>query len=337
MLRRTFHRAFSLCIFSVLGHLAFSQDSDPGSKVINLTKSLPARKTIELKPIRTLTRSKEVYQETNQELGNSFPGKENSGIVKSQQYPDLFWVENDSGDDPKIYPIRGSGEDYRSARYSGVLGVTIANAINVDWEDISVDASGNVIVADVGNNRNDRRDLVFYIVPEPSPDAGRTMALKRYFIRYPEQTAFPPRESEKNFDCEAVFTVGDTIYCFSKNRGNKLTTLYRLDHPKSDEVTTLTKLDTLNLNGQVVGADASRDGKRLVVITYSDIWLFERESTDQSFFEGQVSWAPYLGEQVESVCFASDQTLFLIDEVTGLLQQAQLSDLSLVQSATNKN
>jgi hypothetical protein len=275
-----------------------------------------------------LTRSKAPYEETNQESGNSFPGKENSGIVKSRQFSDLFWVHNDSGDDPKIYPIRSSGEDYRSARYAGDLGVTIASAINVDWEDITVNASGQIIVADIGNNRNDRRDLVLYVIPEPSPDAGRTTVMKRYFIRYPEQTAFPPPASEMNFDCEAIFTVGDTIYLFSKNRGNKLTSLYRLDNPKPDEINKLTYLETLDLNGQVVGADASEDGKRLVVITYADLWSFERASTNESFFSGRVSWAPYKGDQVEAVCFAGEESVFLIDEVSGTLFTAELNELT---------
>jgi hypothetical protein len=298
------------------------------AKVVRFVEQLPKREPISLRVIRALTRSKASFEETNQESGNSFPGKENSGIVKSRQYPDLFWVHNDSGDDPKIYPIRASGEDYRSARYAGDLGVTIATAINVDWEDIAINASGQIIVADVGNNRNDRRDLVLYVIPEPSPDAGRTTAIKRYFIRYPEQTAFPPPAGDMNFDCEAVFTIGDTIYCFSKNRGNKLTSLYRLDGPQSDEVTTLTLLETLDLNGQVVGADASEDGKRLAVITYRDLWLFERASTRDSFFNGRVAWAPFKGDQVEAVCFASPHTVFMIDEVSGTLYFAELNELS---------
>lgn len=323
----------SLCIFGLLSTCCGSgEENKPASEITRLADLIIQREPIALKPIRVLSRSTAPYEETNQEAGNSYPGKENSGIVKSRQFPDVLWVENDSGDDPKIYPIRANGEDYRSSRYAGGLGITIANAINVDWEDITVDASGNVIVADVGNNRNDRRDLVFYVIPEPSPDAGRTTAIKRYFIRYPDQTSFPPEKAQMNFDCEAVFTVGDVIYCFSKNRGDKLTTLYRLDNPRSDEVTTLTKLQTLDLNGQVVGADATSDGKRLVVITYSDIWLFERDSTSESFFEGRISWAPYKADQVESVCFADDQTIFMIDEVTGLLQRASLSDLSRLKA-----
>lgn len=314
-----------LCFADSVGSCTEPTDDQ---RVIRFVEKCPKRDPISLRVVRVLTRSNASFEETNQASGNSFPGKENSGIVKSRQFPDLFWVHNDSGDDPKIYPIRASGEDYQSARYAGDLGVTIATAVNVDWEDIAVNASGQVIVADVGNNRNDRRDLVLYVVPEPSPNAGRTTAMKRYFIRYPNQTAFPPQASDMNFDCEAIFTIGNTIYLFSKNRGNSLTSLYRLDDPKSDEVNTLTFLETLDLNGQVVGADASEDGRRLAVITYTDLWLFERDSTDDSFFNGRVAWAPFKGDQVEAVCFASPDSVYMIDEVSGTMYAAELSELT---------
>ena len=86
------------------------------------------------------------------------PAKENSGIVKSRQHADVFWMHNDSGDEPRIYPIRINGEVYKSERYPGTPGVLIGGAINVDWEDIAVDNEGHVIVADFGNGQSDRRE-----------------------------------------------------------------------------------------------------------------------------------------------------------------------------------
>ena len=305
--------------------------SSKSSKVLNLVELCPKREPITRKQVRVLTRSSEDYAEENQTQGNSFPGKENSGIVKSRTTDNLFWIHNDSGDEPKIYPIRANGEDYKVTRYAGDLGVTIAGAINVDWEDITVDDLGNVIVSDLGNNRNDRRDLVFYIIPEPNPSAGRSTFIKRYFVRYPEQTSFPAPKENFNFDCESVFTINNVIYCFSKNRSDSLSTLYRLDNPEEGKQNVLTALETINVGGQVVGADASADGKKLVLITYESIWLLERNSLEESFFTGTIHYAPYKAEQCESVCFADDQTLKMVDEVTGILFDVNIADLTKIR------
>ena len=64
------------------------------------------------------------------------PAKENSGIVKSCQHADVFWMHNDSADEPRIYPIHINGEVYKSERYPGTPGVLTGGAINVDWEEI---------------------------------------------------------------------------------------------------------------------------------------------------------------------------------------------------------
>ena len=296
--------------------------------VLPLADLRPKRDNIVMNKVRVLSRSTAAYQEEQQTSGNSYPGKENSGIVKSRTAEDLFWLHNDSGDEPKIYPIHANGEDYKITRYAGDLGVTIAGAINVDWEDITVDDQGNVIVSDLGNNRNDRRDLVFYVIPEPAASAGRSTYIKRYFVRYPEQTAFPAPKDNFNFDCEGVFTINNTIHCFSKNRSNQYSTLYRLDNPQNDELTTLTAFETIDVGGQVVGADASQDGKRLVLITYKAIWLFERTDLDSSFFDGSVYYAPYEADQVEAVCFGDQETLKMIDEVTGTLFDVKIADLT---------
>ena len=259
------------------------------------------------------------------------PRKENSGIVKSRRYNDLFWMHNDSGNQPRIYPVRRNGQVHNSSRFARVSGVLIEGASNVDWEDITVDADGHVIVADVGNNSNLRRDLVLYYVDEPSPSAGRTTVKKRIHVRYPDQQQFPASTKNFNFDCEAVFTIGNQVHFLSKNRSDRSTNLYRLDDPRTDQTNTLMHVGSFDIQGQVVGADASPDGKQLVVITYRAIWLFERENDWIDFFHGQVSWMPYRSFQVEAVCFADDDTLLLADEFRGTLHEVRISDLTRIR------
>ena len=38
---------------------------------------------------------------------------EPSGMVKSRRWPDLYWTLNDSGDEPRIFPVHKDGSIYR--------------------------------------------------------------------------------------------------------------------------------------------------------------------------------------------------------------------------------
>ena len=168
------------------------------------------------------------------------PVRENSGIVKSRLWPNVFWMQNDSGDEPRVYAVRRDGSVHASDRYE-LPGTLIGGAINVDWEDIGVDKQGHLIVAGFGNNRNDRRDLVLYYLMEPDPTAGRTTWLRRVFFRYPDQEQFPAPSDNFNFDGEALFAIDDVVYVLSKHCSDTATRLYRFD-PKTwhaDQVNTL--------------------------------------------------------------------------------------------------
>jgi hypothetical protein len=171
-------------------------------------------------------------------------------------------MHNDSGDEPRVYPVHRNGTNYADTRYEDEHGVLIGGAINVDWEDITVNHAGEIIIADLGNNANDRRDLVLYVLDEPAPTAGRTTFRRRHFVRYPDQQQFPADRDHFNFDCEAVFTVDDTIYLLSKNRSDTRTTMYRLDNATPEVTNVLTKLGSFDIRGQAVGADCSSDGLR---------------------------------------------------------------------------
>lgn len=265
-------------------------------------------------------------------IGSFGPGAkiENSGIVRSRSKDGLFWTINDSGDAPKVYPVRSNGSLWKSARYEEEAGIYIGGAINVDWEDIAVDNLGNLIVCDVGNNRNDRRDLVLYVLPEPSPLAGRTAYMKKIFFHYPDQALYPADRSDFNYDCEGVFCIRDNIYIVSKNRSDTLGKLYRLDSANPFESNVLTYLDAFDFGGKTTAADATIDGRRLAVTTYDALWVFEVDGATDAFFKGRIYWLPFEAPQVEAVCFEDSDTILLADESTAEIYRIEFSEMKRV-------
>ena len=270
------------------------------------------------------------------DLDPNGPGKECSGIVKSRQWEDTYWTINDSGDEPRVYAISGKGNGYLKSRVDTSPGVLLGGAINVDWEDITVDAAGNLIICDVGNNRNDRRDLTLYYIPEPSPVASRGIPSFKRVFRYPDQTRFPAGEQEFNFDCEGVFTIANDVFLISKHRAGEEARIYKLPtaSPKLGTCETLQPVARFVPAGQITGADASTDGLQLVLCTYDQIWLLTRESMNSTWFEGGVSHARFVSPQIESVCFdEAGDGIYLADEKTAQLFHVELKQLSVVRPA----
>lgn len=285
------------------------------------------------------------------ELG---PGakREISGIVRGLREHEgapVFWTQNDSGDEPRIYPVRADGTLIRSVREAEVPGTLIAGAINGDWEDIALlrrpDGTSQVVVADFGNNSNARADLALYFVEEPEPTESRTSFTSKVMFRYPDQARRPAPRDDFNFDAEALFTVGEEVYILSKNRSDEFTKLYRLDDRAPGVVNMATYVDRFNTMGQVTGADCSADGLTLAVLTYTHVWVFERRSHHESFFSGRVRRVAYQlegtkgGEESDSeaICFekedGEDSTLLIADESRALLYRVRLGDVPQVRGA----
>jgi len=257
--------------------------------------------------------------------------KEISGIVRSRRDSTVFWTHNDSGDEPRIYPVRTDGSVVASERYPETPGTLVGGAINCDWEDIALDASGQIIIADFGNNSNSRRDLALYFVEEPEVTEGRTSVTSKVLIRYPDQATFPAPRGDFNFDAEALFTVGDDVFVLTKHRSDTFTKLYRLDGRESGVLNPLTYLESFDIGGKVTGADASTDGLKLVILTYDRIWLFERDSAATSFFAGRCASVAYRMKDgpsdSEAICFENERCLLIADEAKGSLYRVDLNVL----------
>jgi len=198
--------------------------------------------------------------------------------------------------------------------------VLIGGLINVDWEDIALDGSGRLVIADFGNNSNGRADLALHFVPEPEPTAGRAVAERTVMFRYPDQPSLPAPRENFNFDAESIFTVGDEVFILTKHRSDTRTTMYRLAERETGRVNTLERLETFDVLGRATGADASADGLELVVLTYDRIWLFRRSSVAEPFFAGRAVSCPYRmtdgDSDSESICF-TDGGFLIADEARG--------------------
>lgn len=120
---------------------------------------------------------------------------EASGIARGLASPAVYWVQNDSGNAPKLFAV-----DAHTGAVRGAF--TVRGATNTDWEDIAVaaDARGvpSIWIADVGDNDAGRREVRIYRVDEPRVTGrggevdGTTAAPEVWRLRYPDG----PRDAE---------------------------------------------------------------------------------------------------------------------------------------------
>ncbi|RYZ83321.1 MAG: hypothetical protein EOP04_20195, partial [Proteobacteria bacterium] len=72
----------------------------------------------------------------------------------------LSWVIEDSGNKNIVYGLNLEGKIAHE--------ITVSNAKNIDWEDLTSDENGNLYVGDFGNNDNTRKDLCIYKIEASS-------------------------------------------------------------------------------------------------------------------------------------------------------------------------
>ncbi len=245
--------------------------------------------------------------------------KEVSGI-QTIHNSEFIWMLNDGGNPNKIYGLSAKGKIKKE--------ITI-NAKNNDWEDLTTDDQGNLYIGAFGNNRNMRKDLAVYIVPEPFPlYTGQTRYFQRIDFYFPEQKEFPPEVIK--FDCEAMFHANGKLYILTKHWNDPYTELYRFDSMDPMKKNPVTLVGAFESGPYVTAADATEDGNKMAMLTYNNIWLFEKKNDkSDDYFSGKISWMPIkLPEgknQAESICFDGDKLIITTEQQ--LLFEVPLEDL----------
>lgn len=243
---------------------------------------------------------------------------ESSGLVRARSF-DGYWTLNDSGDSPRIFPITADGKTVGSS----LAGIAIPEARNRDWEAIGRIDDKRLVVADFGNNGNARRNLCLYLVEEVDPlNSTEAVVWLRVPFHYPDQAAFPGEV--RNFDAEAIFCWGESIYFFTKHRSDSRTKLYRLPllEVTPEDSVPAQLLGHFSAHEQVTGADISPSGQQVAVLTRKGVWLFEDYLDPAHLLLGKVSFLSIAAKQCEAITFEGEDSLLISNE------QAELFRLS---------
>jgi hypothetical protein len=187
-----------------------------------------------------------------------------SGLVASRRRPGVLWTHNDSGDVPRVLAVRASGR---------LVGdVAIAGAEATDWEDIAI-RGGTLYLADIGDNRSERDDVVVYRVPEPAAGATTSAPAQALRLRYPDGA----HDAETLLVDPRSGSLAIVTKAFDGNSG-----VYVAAHPSATATTTLHRAARLRLGfgGLATAGDVSADGRVIVVRTYTGFVAWERRRGD---------------------------------------------------------
>jgi hypothetical protein len=252
---------------------------------------------------------------------------ENSGLIEMDD--DLFVGLNDSGSEPILYL-------FSIKRHSGTRMVKIKGAQNVDWEDLTADDT-YVYIGDTGNNSGIRQDLTIYRVKKDDLRKNVEAEADKITYAYDGQTSFKS-SSKNNFDCEALVCVGDSLYLFTKNRGNQKTDLYSL--PKAPGQYKAKHLGQFEANGLITSAAlrTKADKSDLVLIgyinkghSYNGFMIYFPMVEGTHFFQATPKRVEFnTSLQIESVLYHGEHQVYISNEKNngqeGLIYKADLLD-----------
>ncbi|WP_417603518.1 hypothetical protein [Owenweeksia hongkongensis] len=221
-----------------------------------------------------------------------------------------FAMINDSGNEPEIFITNNEGKLLKT--------IPLPNVVNTDWEELEYD-QGYLYIGDFGNNKNKRTDLC--ILKYQVSTADSLYNLEEIKFNFKEQQEFPEPKQSRNFDCESMVHLGDSIYVFTKNRTKPFTGYtYLYGMPTKAGNYSISRLDSFKTgHGDkslfwVAGAALSPSKDKLVLLGYDKMWVFT-DFKDADFFGGNQETYAFRGvSQKESITFTDKESLLITDE-----------------------
>ncbi len=244
---------------------------------------------------------------------------ENSGVAVSKIHQDAIWTHNDSGASPVVFLFSlQSGKT--------IAEVSLPNAFNRDWEDITTfEMSGTpyVLVADVGDNLSRRDAYQLCIFPERQFELGQINheepTLREFEFEKWKDLQFHYEDGSHNCEAIAVDSEARQVILVEKvyPQVKQMPGVYVIDLPneKTGEPLVAKRVGDFPVKN-VTGMDLSEEAGKLVVRSYLQGFLFEKEE-GQSWAEAMVNTqatplALPMQRQGEGVCFSQDGSTILL-------------------------
>lgn len=212
---------------------------------------------------------------------------EASGLAHSHKQKDILWVINDDGP-PILYAVATNGAKRGKVR--------LAEAKNRDWEDLAaftLDGIPYLLVADIGDNESERKNVTLYVVNEPDVDEHKAKIAWQIDFGYPD--------GPKDAEAIAVDAAKQRILVLTKR--DIPAGLYELPLiPDTDKTLTATYLGAvdslpqpsrrdLSLASskkdsywQPTAMDIAADGGSALILTYRGVYYYSRND-DEAWLE----------------------------------------------------
>jgi len=246
-----------------------------------------------------------------------------SGIEKLESSP-LLWMVNDKGNSSHLF-------GYNVSEKTIERNLNLESIKNNDWEDLATDGKNTLYIGDFGNNNNKRKKLAIYTVANVTE--GET-AIGTTTFHYEDQTEFPPKKKNRNFDAEAFIYMDDYFYVFTRNRSHPFdgtTKLYKVPAKLGDfEAKLIGSYKTCEDRSdcQITSATINHTTGTIALLSYNKIWLLSDYEGD-AFFKGTVKKIKLNHKsQKESITFKDSNTLYIADERNGI-EGGNLYELAL--------
>lgn len=211
-----------------------------------------------------------------------------SGIASSRRIDQRYWVHNDSPRPAELQALDETGKSVARLRIEGVRAI--------DWEDIAsytIDGKPWLLIGDIGDNAGERKDYELIAIEEPEfTGTAATLSIKpswRLRFRYPDG-AHDGEAMAVDVTRREILLINKhaplAVYSLSlrppaKGQGivvaRKLLDLVSIPQPDPDE--RKARFPAARYGGSPTGLDIDAAGRRAIVLTYRDIWLFKRTAT----------------------------------------------------------